>query len=50
MNSKIKPHDTEPNKAYIDLHEQIINALYDKCGISLDHDPKSTMEESDNQD
>lgn len=49
MNSKIKTQDTEPNKLIIDLHDEIISELYDRCGISLDTDLQS-MEEEDNQD
>lgn len=49
MNNKIRTQDTEPNKLIIDLHEEILSELYDKCGISLDQDLQS-MEEDTDQD
>lgn len=50
MNKKIKTQDTEPNKVIVDLTNNFLNDLYEKCGIDLDHNTESNMEGSYNQD
>lgn len=50
MNDKIKSHVTNPNKTIIDITDNFLNDLYDRCGIDLDCDHESNLEEDHNQD